>query len=456
VLAFTDVSENRELTRRLTYQASHDTLTGLFNRREFEIRLRTVLGTVYKYNTPACLCYMDLDQFKLVNDTCGHIAGDELLRQLADKLRLRLRSSDVIARLGGDEFGVLLHGCGLQQASELASDFRNVVREHRFTWDGRTFEMGVSIGVVALSADTRGVTDALSAADVACYAAKEGGRDRVHVYEADDGELQRKRNDMQWVSRIREALKENRFRLYQQAIVPVSPGTAPPTGEHYEVLLRMLDEDGNLLSPGQFMSAAEQFGLMIDLDQWVLRNALQWLAANNLYGDRRLAINLSGQSISSGGFLESVTETFDAINVDPTQICFEITETAAIANLDNATRFIASLKAMGCKFALDDFGSGMSSFAYLKNLPVNYLKIDGSYVRDLVRDPVDRAMVEAVNQIGHAMGMQTIAEFVEDSATLGALAVIGVDFAQGFGIGKPEPLEKLALRDANVVTLRRV
>jgi diguanylate cyclase (GGDEF)-like protein/PAS domain S-box-containing protein len=443
VLAFADVSQNRELTRKLSYQASHDTLTGLYNRREFEIRLDAALRAAADNNSLFTLCYLDLDQFKLVNDTCGHVAGDELLRQLAVALKNELRDSDTLARLGGDEFGVLLHGCTMEDAARLASKLRKAVREHHFTWQGKTFEVGVSIGVVPLAADCGGVTEALSAADVACYAAKDSGRDRVHVYEAHDDELLRKRSDMQWVNRIRQALKENRFRLYQQPIVPVN-NPYRQSAAHHEVLIRMLDEDGNLLPPDQFMNAAEQFGLMADIDTWVLRHALEWLADNDGdEGTRRLAINLSGQSLSLRPFLDSVMELFSESQTCPDQICFEITETAAIANLDNATRFIKALKAMGCEFALDDFGSGMSSFAYLKNLPVNYLKIDGSYVRDLVRDPVDRAMVEAVNQIGHAMGMQTIAEFVEDRKTLQVLAAIGIDYAQGYGIAKPESLENL-------------
>lgn len=452
VLAFADVSQNRELTRRLSYQASHDTLTGLLNRREFEIRLRAALHKASEAGSLVTLCYMDLDQFKLVNDTCGHIAGDELLRQLAHTLKHELRDSDTVARLGGDEFGVLLEGCTFEDAGRLAASLRKAVRDHHFTWNGKTFEVGVSIGVVPLSAETGGVTEALSAADVACYAAKEGGRNRVHLYQTDDDELQRKRTDMQWVSRIRQALKENRFILYQQPIVAVIPGNLSSV-KHHEVLIRMLDEEGTLLAPGQFMGAAEQFGLMDDIDRWVLQNALEWLAVNATNGHRRLAVNLSGQSLSSPAFLENVTDMFTVSRVDARQICFEITETAAIANLDNATNFIRTLKTMGCEFALDDFGSGMSSFAALKNLPVNYLKIDGSYVRDLVHDAVDRSMVEAVSQIGHAMGMQTIAEFVEDQATLSALAVIGVDYAQGYGIAKPQPLETLG--SAKVMPLRK-
>jgi len=445
VLVFEDVSQTRELTRRLSYQASHDALTGLYNRSEFELRLHNALEKASVHNQPVTLCYMDLDQFKLVNDTCGHIAGDRLLRQLAHKLQDALRDSDTIARLGGDEFGVLLQDCSVEDASRLASKLRETVRDHHFSWEGKTFEVGVSIGVVPISTDTHDVTEALSAADVACYAAKEHGRDRVHVYETDDAELQRRRSDMLWVSRIRQALKEDRFCLYQQPVIKI--GTSGNTISHHEILLRMLDEDGDLLAPDMFLGAAEQFGLMPDIDRWVIRNTLQWLKENASpsLADHQLAINLSGQSLSSSAFLGFVVDLIDASSVDPVNVYFEITETAAIANLKDATRFISMLKGIGCKFSLDDFGSGMSSFQYLKNLPVDYLKIDGSYVRDLVHEPVDRAMVEAVNQIGHAMGMKTIAECVEDQATLDALAVIGVDFAQGYGIAKPAPIQSLCV-----------
>ncbi len=447
VLDFEDVRQTRELTRRLAYQASHDALTGLYNRSEFELRLHNALKKAHAQNQPVTLCYMDLDQFKVVNDTCGHIAGDQLLRQLAHKLQDALRDSDTIARLGGDEFGVLLQDCSVEDARRLASKLRKTVRDHHFTWDGKTFEVGVSIGVVPVSTDTHDVTEALSAADVACYAAKEHGRDRVHVYQADDAELQRRRSDMLWVNRIHQALKEDRFRLYQQAIIPI--GANGSEAPHHEILLRMLDEDGKLLRPGVFLGAAEQFGLMPDIDRWVIRNTLQWLGENTgpALAGHQFAINLSGQSLSSRSFLDFVIDLVDESSVDPENINFEITETAAIANLEDATRFIRILKGVGCKFSLDDFGSGMSSFQYLKNLPVDYLKIDGSYVRDLVREPVDRAMVEAVNQIGHAMDMKTIAECVEDQATLDALAVIGVDFAQGYGIAKSAPIENLSGRN---------
>jgi len=444
VLVFEDVSQTRELTRRLSYQASHDALTGLYNRSEFELRLKNALDKARIEKQRVTLCYMDLDQFKLVNDTCGHIAGDQLLRQLAHKLQDALRDSDTIARLGGDEFGVLLQDCSVEDAHRLASKLRKTVREHHFAWDGKTFEVGVSIGVVPISTDTHDVAEALSAADFACYAAKEHGRDRVQVYEADNTELQRRRSDMLWVNRIREALKEDRFCLYQQPVVEI--GTDGSPASHHEILLRMLDEDGDLLAPGMFLGAAEQFGLMPDIDRWVIRNTFQWLEENAgpSSASLQLAINLSGQSLSSRAILGFVVDLFDDSSVDPENIFFEITETVAIANLEDASRFIRILKGIGCKFSLDDFGSGMSSLQYLKHLPVDYLKIDGSYVRDLVHEPIDRAMVEAVNQIGHAMGVKTIAECVEDRATLEALAVIGVDFAQGYGIARPAPIQTLS------------
>ncbi len=331
VLVFEDVSQTRELTRRLSYQAKHDSLTGLYNRSEFELRLHNALKKAKVQNQPVTLCYMDLDQFKLVNDTCGHIAGDQLLRQLAHKLRDELRKSDTIARLGGDEFGVLLQNCSVEDAHHLASKLRETVRNHHFIWEGKTFEVGVSIGVVPISTDTHDVTEALSAADVACYAAKEHGRDRVHVYEADDTELQRRRSDMLWVNRIRQALKENRFRLYQQPVVAV--GSSGPEAHHHEVLLRMLDEDGKLLRPGMFLGAAEQFGLMPDIDRWVIRNTFQWLVENTgpSLTIHQLAINLSGQSLSSDSFLDFVIGLIDESSVDPENINFEITETAARA-----------------------------------------------------------------------------------------------------------------------------
>jgi len=441
VLVFDDVRQTRELTRLLSHQATHDALTGLFNRSEFERRIQQAMDSTRNNGARYALCYIDLDQFKIVNDTCGHTAGDELLRELGTVLQKKLRDSDVVARLGGDEFGVLLEGCTIGDAEKLAGEIRHSIRSLHFVWDGKSFEIGASIGIVPLSASTESVAEALSSADVACYAAKEQGRDRVHVSEPDDRELRRHRSEMRWVGRIREALREDRFILYRQSIVPVRRDD--PRASHTELLLRMLDEEGQLVQPDRFLGAAEQYGLMPAIDSWVVEHALQWLAQEiRDYGSGvAMAINLSGQSLTAHGFLSTVVDLIHDSQVPPEQICFEITETAAIANFEIALKFMRLFHGMGCRFALDDFGSGMSSFAYLKQLPVDYLKIDGSYVRDLLNDPVDRAMVEAVNKIGHAMGIQTIAEYVEDIGTLDALAGMGVDFAQGYVIDRPTPLD---------------
>lgn len=441
VLVFDDIRQKKELTERLSYQASHDPLTGLYNRAEFERRVHLVLESASAgESSQSALCYMDLDQFKIVNDTCGHIAGDELLRQLGHLLQSRIRESDTIARLGGDEFGVLFQGCSMQDAGRLAADLRKSIHDFNFWWEGKPFGVGASIGLVPLSSTTQSVTEALASADVACYAAKEHGRNQVHVYEPDDKELKRRRSEMQWVGQIRHALRENRFQLHMQPVTAVVHGQNHQ--QHGEILLRMQDEQGAVIAPGRFMVAAEQYGLMPAIDEWVLKRAFHWLATQVALTQSKiiLGINLSAQSLSSRTFLHKVVKMLDDSAVPPEQVCFEITETTAIGNYEIALKFIRLFKGMGCRFAIDDFGSGMSSFAYLKQMPFDYLKIDGSYVTDLLRDPIDRALVEAVNQIGHSMGMQTIAEFVEDPATLSALAEIGVDYAQGYAIGRPEPL----------------
>jgi diguanylate cyclase (GGDEF)-like protein len=429
----------------LSYQASHDTLTGLHNRAEFDHRLREYLEHQKTDDSHATLFYMDLDQFKIINDTCGHVAGDELLRQIAHTLKAELRESDFIARLGGDEFGVLLFGCTQADALHLAEKLLDAVRVFHFRWEDKVFQVGVSIGVVPITPQVKSVTKLLSSADVACYAAKEKGRNQVHIYAPGDRDVRRKHGEMLWVTQIRDALKNDNFQLYQQPIIHVMKDDK--INPHYEILLRLVDEDGSCVTPMSFLGAAELYGLMPEIDSWVLQNVFNWIVDNegNTQPYSNIAINLSGQSISHKTFLDKVVDLLTGSDVDPEKICFEITETTAIANLELAKKFIHVLKGMGCNFALDDFGSGMSSFSYLKNLPVDYLKIDGSYVRDLVNDPIDRAMVTAVNQIGHAMGIKTIAEFVEDQATIGALAAIGVDYAQGHGIARPAPLDNLLL-----------
>jgi diguanylate cyclase (GGDEF)-like protein len=433
-----------EATSRLSYQASHDALTGLPNRREFELRMERALSSAREQNMAHTLCYLDLDQFKVVNDTCGHVAGDELLRQIAALLQTRLRDRDTLARLGGDEFGVLLQGCSLEQAQPIAELLQRLVKEYRFAWQDKSFTIGVSIGLVPISAESEGLSNLLRYADAACYAAKDRGRNRVHVYQAEDAELLKRQGEMQWVTRISRALEENRLRLYVQPILPLNPHTAADS--HYEMLLRMLDDDGELVLPMAFIPAAERYNLMTSIDRWVIGAAFS--AFHQLFphapNDHSLCtINLSGQSLCDEKILDLIERQFILNKVPYAAICFEITETAAITNLTEAIRFIQTLKAKGCKFSLDDFGSGLSSFTYLKNLPVDFLKIDGAFVKDMESDPMDRAMVESINHIGHVMGLKTIAEFVESEWIYERLKLIGVDYVQGNWLIEPQPLSSL-------------
>jgi diguanylate cyclase (GGDEF)-like protein/PAS domain S-box-containing protein len=450
VLVLHDVTEARSLARRLIHQASHDPLTGLMNRREFEHRLAQAIETARLEGLHHVCLYMDLDQFKVVNDTCGHAAGDELLRQLGTLLHSRLRGSDALARLGGDEFGVLLTGCPVDQGQRLAEELRGAVRDFRFVWADKTFELGVSIGAVGVGAASGSVGAVLSAADVACYAAKDLGRNRIHLYQESDLELARRRGEMQYVHRITKALADGRLVLFAQDIVPVTP--IPGAPQSMEMLVRMRDDAGTLVPPNAFLPAAERYNLMPSIDRWVARTSFAWLAARADPTTFRLSINLSGTTLSDDRFLDFVGELFATHAVPPAAVCFEITETAAIANLAAASRFIRELRQLGCLFALDDFGSGLSSFGYLKNLPVDFLKIDGSFVRDLLTSPIDRAMVRAINEVGHAMGIRTIAEFVERQEILHVLAALGVDYAQGWAVGRPRAL---AERDAGESPVRQ-
>jgi diguanylate cyclase (GGDEF)-like protein/PAS domain S-box-containing protein len=441
VLVLHDVSRERQYAARLSYQASHDSLTGLINRGEFERRVNNALQTAAQIGRHHAVMYLDLDQFKVVNDTCGHAAGDQLMRQVSALLLQCLREGDTLARLGGDEFGVLLENCPPASALRIADKLRQTVTDFHFAWEHLAFGIGVSIGLVNVEDGLFTLAEILRAADTACYMAKEKGRNRVQVYRPDDNEITVRQGEMEWVGRLQKTLDENRFVLYSQDIVEV--GEKRTRGLHCELLLRMLDERGNLVPPMAFIPAAERYNLMPAVDRWVVRTAFETLA--RMQGDplaepiSLCAINLSGASISDDRFLDVVREQLRVFDAARSCVCFEITETAAIANLDKAARFMHELKTLGCRFCLDDFGAGMSSFGYLKHLPVDYLKIDGSFVKDMADDPIDRAMVEAINNIGHVMGKQTIAEFVEGERTMAALQDIGVDFAQGYGVGRPQP-----------------
>ena len=433
-----------QATARLVYQASHDALTGLINRREFEQRLERTLLSALQQGREHALCYMDLDQFKVINDSCGHAAGDELLRQLALLLKGNLRERDTLARLGGDEFALLLENCSVQDALEVADTFRAEVQRFRFKWGDRIFAVGMSVGMVAINRDSGTAASLLSAADAACYVAKDRGRNQIHVYESRDLELARHRGEMQWVTRIHRALEENRLSLSWQAIRPTD-GT-PETVRHVELLLRMLDDDGSEILPMAFIPAAERYSIMPALDNWVIEETLR-LCQRYLTAERDphclFAVNLSGASLKDPAFRSNLlTQLQDNPALGP-HLCFEITETAAIGNLAVVNGFIDSMRDFGCRFALDDFGSGLSSFTYLKNLKVDYLKIDGAFVRDITSNPIDRAMVEAIHRIGHLMGLKTVAEYVESDQTLALLRQIGVDYVQGNGVHCPEPLENL-------------
>lgn len=440
-----DITARKKSEEQLHFLARHDPLTGLVNRREFEIRLQRALFSAHRDHVEHALLYMDLDKFKLVNDTCGHIAGDELLRQVTWQLQQQMRGGDTLARLGGDEFGVLLERCSGHHTMQVANKLKSVIQDFRFVWEDKFFTLGVSIGLVAITEKSQSVSEVLSLADAACYAAKESGRNRVHEYRPGDQNLVMAQNEMQWASRINEALEHGLFMLYKQAIVPVdaarmkNPNAGPV---HYEILVRMRGSNSEVLPPGSFLPAAERYNLMPAVDRWVIRNLFAWLAAHpeKQSEEHMYSINLSGLSLGDDDFEGFVFGQFEQHHIRPQLICFEITETVAVTNLTKTIGFIDKFKAIGCRFSLDDFGSGFSSYGYLKNLPVDYLKIDGLFVVDIVQDEIDFAMVESINRIGHVMGKKTIAEFVENEQIRERLKSLGVDYAQGYGIAMPEPL----------------
>ena len=435
ILVFHDVTNSRKLSRELSWQASHDSLTGLVNRREFERLLDEAVDRVEMRNESHILLFLDLDQFKIVNDTCGHPAGDELLKQISSILEMRLRKSDTLARLGGDEFGVLLLDCSTEKGIEIAEGLRKIVEAFRFGWDNKTFRIGTSIGLVEIN-ETNDIKDIMRSADLACYEAKDQGRNRIHIYNNEQGEV--RESEMLWINRITDAFDNNRFELYVQPIV----GGVDLQVHHYEVLLRMSLEDGTTVPPNMFIPPAERYGIMTSIDRWVISKAFEWLRDNAMH-ETKLAINLSGASLGDTLLPGFIIQELERLNLQGNQVCFEITETTAIANLSQALQLIQQLKERKCTFALDDFGSGLSSFGYLKSLPVDYLKIDGSFVRDMVDDLIDHAMVQAIHQVGKVMGIETIAEYVENNDVITACQAVGIDYLQGYGVGKPAPIAEL-------------
>ncbi len=436
VLVFRDVTYEHELSKQLNWHASHDSLTGLINRREFEYDLVRLIASARHRDTTHCCLYVDLDQFKIVNDTCGHIAGDELLKQVATTILSAIRHSDTLARLGGDEFGLLLEGCDTAKAMIIANTILDRIRQFRFSWEQSIFSIGASIGLVSINKDSINAASILSAADAACYMAKDTGRNRICLHQTNDREIIKRQGEMRWITIIDECLEHGRFLLYGQKALPVRDQKLPC---YHELLLRMTDAKGKIIDPMSFIPAAERFSIMVKIDRWVIESAFEWLATkSHSAGTEIYAINLSAQSLNDRNFLHFVMDTAASKGLSPSLVCFEITETTAIANWNQAHHFIATLRGIGFRFALDDFGSGMSSFTYLKNFTVDFVKIDGTFVKDIDRDPMHLAIVKSIASVAGVMNVMIIGEWVENEAALEILKHIGIDYAQGFHIHRPE------------------
>ncbi len=444
VLVLHDASEMRGLTRQMTYQASHDALTGLVNRREFERRLQESLESAQNGDTVHALCYLDLDRFKVVNDTCGHTAGDNMLREVASIIKEAVRDSDTVARIGGDEFALLLVGCPLDKARQIADDVVRSVNDYRFVWKDKIFNVGVSIGLVELGRGVGGIEDIMSSADSACYVAKKAGGVHLHVYSAREEASARHSGEIHWLQRLQSALRDDKFELYYQPIVHTRIGGV--RGPALEVFVRLKGQNGEPdTPPSEFFRAAERYRLMPHVDRWVVQAVLSALGRGGLKvpPGRSVAINVAGQTLADGDFLEFVVECFDHTGANPADICFEVTESSVAANIDHARRFIEVLHGMGCEFALDDFGSGLSSLSTLKTLPMDYLKIDGSFIRNLAADAVNQAMVTAMIELSRSLHFRIVAEQVEDQQSLDKVTGMGIDFAQGFVVGRPQRLSMI-------------
>ncbi len=441
VLCLNDVTIFREQLKQRTWEASHDPLTGLLNRREFEKRVTQTIERVQQGGKASLLCFMDLDGFKIVNDTCGHAAGDELLVQLSQIISNQVRIRDSLARLGGDEFGLLLEGCDEERGQVIANNILNNVKEYRFFYNEKVHTVGISIGMTSFSNRTITAEDVIREADSACYWAKESGRERLCIFQDNEEELAARRDEISWVKQIKSALEEDRFTLYYQTYQALNKRAH--SRQHLEILLRLVSRDGEVFPPGHFFPAAERYNLMPQIDRWVINKVFSEfhnIPGKNAHPGLMVNINLSGASINCLGLYDFVKAKIVEYNIDATSLCFEITETVAVRNLHAAINFINDCKKIGIKFALDDFGTGANFFSYLKSLPVDYLKIDGSFVKDIERDKIDREMTETINRIGHLLGKKTIAEFAENENIIEILENIGVDFAQGFGVCKPIPL----------------
>jgi diguanylate cyclase (GGDEF)-like protein/PAS domain S-box-containing protein len=441
VLVLHDTSELRGLTRQMSYQASHDALTGLVNRREFERRLQEAMDSAQAGDTAHALCYLDLDHFKVVNDTCGHTAGDNMLREIASLIKDAVRDSDTVGRIGGDEFALLLVGCPLEKARQIADNVVRSVNDFRFVWKDKIFNVGVSIGLVEIGRNSGSIEDIMNSADSACYVAKKHGGLHVHVYSAREEANARHSGEIHWLLKLQGALRDNKFELYFQPIVHARAGGV--SGPALEVFVRLTGENGQPASPpAEFFRAAERYRLMPHVDRWVVQAVLAALGRGGLKlpPGRSVAINIAGQTLGDAEFLEFVVECFDHTGASPGDICFEVTESSVVANLDHAQRFIAVLHGMGCEFALDNFGSGLSSFSTLRTLPMDYLKIDGSFIKHLARDTVNKAMVAAMIELSRSLNFRVVAENVEDQSALDTVTGMGIDFVQGFVVGRPQPL----------------
>jgi diguanylate cyclase (GGDEF)-like protein len=438
VIIIHDESAQRSLNRQLSFQATHDALTGLINRYEFERKLNHIISHNKENTSPCTLCYLGLDQFKVINDTCGHDAGDELLKQISVLLKRQIREGDTLARLGGDEFGLLLENCDIEQAEIFTNEVLQDIGNYNFSWDEFNFTVNASAGIAAISNRYESCRELLSNADSACHLAKESGRNRLQIYARENDKLLTQQREMHWVSRINHALEEDRFQIHFQEILSLQQ-ESNKFRRHGEILLRMVDKKGNLISPDMFMPAAERYNMIETIDEWVIEKTFEWMSQTQ---NKTLAsINLSGKSISNKDFVNFVVTKIKDSNINPELLCFEVKETAAINNLVATTHFMTVLKKLGCSFALDDFGSGLSSFSYLTSLPVDYLKIDGTFVMDIDKDPMHYAMVKSINEVGHVMGIKTIAEYTASTHILERLREIGVDHAQGYAVARPVSLE---------------